>query len=142
MKQLLTILLCLITLSAIGQNYELYSCNTISRRMMIDNNWSTWDDLKVNNMIIRNCIRENRIEFNNVAQTKFYMIRELRRERGIDKDGDKYLLITWTGYDQNGLACNMISMDYTDLRNRNFMLEYADTQTLFMCEILNQNQAI
>ena len=132
---LIVILMCL-TLNMLAQ-YELYKCVSTSSRYKNDSgNWSSWIYNDVN-MILRLDTDDQKLEFNNKANTVFYFIETLSEDSGIDEDGDKYSVKRWYGYDHNGNKCRLISIDYPNLKNRNFILEYSDIEVRFETTIIN-----
>ncbi|KKP51590.1 MAG: hypothetical protein UR43_C0019G0033 [candidate division TM6 bacterium GW2011_GWF2_33_332] len=133
---LILTLLCL-TFVLSAQDYELYKCSRSGFRYKNDNrSWSQWAFSEVD-MILRLCIKENKLEFNNNNKTVFYFNFKLLNESGVDKDNDKWTKVIWSGFDDDGLKCNLVSIDYPELTNRNFVLEYFDYEFIFECIILN-----
>ena len=129
-------LMCL-TLSVIAQDYELYKCRSSAVRTLNEAGiWSEWNYNDVD-FIIRMCTSEMKVEFNNKANTVFYYSSQISTKSGIDKDGDKYTTIRWKGYDEDGLRCNFVSIDFPTLKNRNFILEYQDAEFFFETIMLN-----
>lgn len=133
---LITMLLCL-TLSVMAQDkYELYKCSELSSRSKIDNKWTEWEDNECD-ILVRMCITENKLEINNQAKTVFYFGNTLSTKSLIDEDGDVYTQIEWTGYDQEGIKCHLISLDWTHLKNRNFIIAYNNFEIIYRSLILN-----
>lgn len=131
-------IICIIAMSLNAQEikYELYKCSSTKYRTL-NSDESTWSEWRPGSadFIIR--IAGDKFEFNNEAKTVFYINKLLTKETGVDKDNDKYSLKEWSGYDKDGLVCHLMSIDYIDLANRNFILEYQDVEIFFQCKIIN-----
>lgn len=130
-------LLCFtITLSA--QTYELYRCETTSKRSIANNGTaSEWSEPADGNFIIRFDLQNNKLEFENQLETIIYITKRINKYDQIDDDGDSYLFVRYAAYDKNGLRLNFVSMDYYGLPNRIFIIEYADSEFAFFCKYLD-----
>lgn len=136
-------LLCL-TLIANAQENEIYKCGRAGVRSTIDDDpdgrWSEWR-FQESSIMVRLFTKENKIEFNNEAGSVFYYDELLKETTGTDDDGDKWIMKVWSGYDEEGLKCNLRSIDYINLENRNFIMEYNNMQFAMECKILNKQTA-
>jgi len=136
MKKILFFLsFILLSAGLFAQEYELYRCSEIGTRTKTTYSWTEWTFTEVD-MLIRICLNESKIEFDNKAETTFYISYEYSSTKGIDNDGDKYTKKTWSGYDNNGKRCHLVSIDYPNLISRNFILEYSDAELFFATDII------
>jgi hypothetical protein len=141
MKKILLICLLFFHLIVNAQSgYELYRCDQIQFRTKDDNgSWSEWT-AKEANMIIRNCVTEDRVEFNNTSKTIVYIIDLLSTSQDyVDDDGDKYNIKRLQCYDQDGLKCVLVITDWINLPYRNFTIQYSDTEIVFRCKMFKDN---
>ena len=134
MKKLFVLFFVLLTLAINAQDvkYELYKCSATQYH----SSESEWSESQETDFIIRIC--PDRIEFNNNISSIFYISELVSTRTGFDKDNDKFTRKVWNGYDEEGLKCHLISIDYTNLPNRNFILQYQDGEVLFQCNIISK----
>lgn len=136
MKKLLFFLsFILLSAGLFAQEYEIYRCSEIATRSKTTYSWTEWTVAEVD-MMIRICLNESKVEFDNKAQTVFHISYEYSSTSGIDDDGDRYSKVTWSGYDNNGKRCHLVSIDYPNLTARNFILEYNDAELFFATVII------
>lgn len=132
----MTMIMC-ITLSVMAQEYEIYRCELFGSRIQnMDNEWPAWEESNVN-MLIRMCINERKIEFNTEANTVIYFSEKFSEKKGTDSEGDDYVEVAWSGYDQDGVKCLLVSKDFINLASRIFVIKYAQVEAYYSCEILN-----
>ena len=138
MKNLIiTTLFILICFSIYSQNktYEVYRCSYISTRSYNGYSWSAWNE-ENENLLIRNNLKDNVLEIENQGETKLYMIDIFDRKTGIDEDNDRYSKYTWNCFDHNGRRCHLVVIDYPDLPNRNYWLQYQDAEAFYSCVLI------
>jgi hypothetical protein len=106
-----------------------------SYRSRTNGEWSEWTKQE-GSLTMRNCSKERRFEFNNNNNTVFYIVSTLDKKTETDDDGDTYTVTRYRGYDQDGLQCHLVIIDWPDFTNRNYRLEYSDFEIIYYCNLI------
>lgn len=124
MKKLIFLLALLILplITYSQQTALIYHCIKVAVQ---DRSTEEWSEQQTD-YFIKVDIKNNIITFDNVGKSKYYIRYELEQISGVDADGDKYLNSSFSAYDEEGINCVFIIVNYTEINLTAFFAYYTD----------------
>jgi hypothetical protein len=121
---------------------ELYRCQSAYVSLNVENRWidSTYNNVSY---LISFDIDKAFVSVSNGKQTEIYLDSQTTEAiKGIDKNGNKYTKVVWLCRDENGIKCELTSIDYTNLPDRVFQLRYNDCVCIWYTVIIKRGKYI
>lgn len=120
-----------------AQEIEWYKCDFIESRSISKGEieWSEWTTTDVKYFL---CVdtKEGVVKFDNAAKTVITVRQLITSEVKIDEDKGESYVNTYSAFDEEGISCSFVSIDYTKTTKRVFGVVYSNAQLLWYCTIV------